>query len=64
MSETVQRRYYTKAAEYYRHKLRELSENRSIRIDVVIDFTQFSDAPSYEEGRVWLQTYQPRITES
>jgi hypothetical protein len=54
MQETVQRRYYTRAAEFYRQKLKELSEKGASNGKGLIDFTQFSDKPGYEEGRVYL----------
>ena len=53
-SETVQRRYYTRAAEFYRQKLKELCEKGASNHKNLIDFTQFSDKPTYEEGRVYL----------
>ena len=61
VQETVQRRYYTRAAEFYRQKLKELSEKGASNGKGLIDFTQFNDKPSYEEGRVYLQISQSRF---
>lgn len=59
--EPIQRRYHTQAAEYYRQKLKELVENGYPKTD--IDFTQFGDKPSYDDGRKPLFAEQrPSIT--
>ena len=49
--EPIQRRYHTKAAEFYRLKLRELAEKGVSRDGKELDFTGFKEKPGYEEGR-------------
>jgi hypothetical protein len=39
MQESVQKRYYSKAADFYRLKLRELSEKGASNEKSIIDFT-------------------------
>jgi hypothetical protein len=59
-SETIQKRYFTKAAEFYRLKLKELCEKGVSKDGKGLDFTTFDDKPNYEEGRVILTINQPR----
>ena len=47
--ETIQKRYHTKAAQYYRIKLKEFVNFGKSKTD--INFDEFLDKPSYEEGR-------------
>lgn len=59
--EPIQKRYHTQAAEYYRQKLKELVDNGHSKTD--IDFTQFGDKPSYDDGRKSLfENQRPSIT--
>lgn len=57
------KRYFSKAAEFYRLKLKEHSEKRFSKDDEKeIDFLMFNDKPSYDEGRVCLTMNLPRYS--
>lgn len=50
-SESINKRYYSKAAEFYRMKLKELTDQGISNDKGEVDFLKFEDKPTYEEGR-------------
>jgi hypothetical protein len=64
MKEPISKRYYAKAADFYRAKLKELCD-KGVSKDGSrggIDFLQIQEKPSYEEGRIISTFNQPRFS--